>query len=136
MSRVLRSEMNEALFIDYVDTEWCLRCARAGISVTVDPRVRMTHSIGDSMIELPGFRVPVHSPERRYYRVRNAFLLLRYTHVPKLMCLSEICFGFVHQFLLVLRGHRRSEYLKLYFRAVIDGLRGRAGRYRKSALQR
>ena len=64
--------MDESLFIDYVDTEWCLRCFSHGIKVRVNPRAVMHHSIGDNSISFLGFNIPVHSPVRRYYRVRNS----------------------------------------------------------------
>ncbi|WP_304641374.1 glycosyltransferase family 2 protein [Pseudomonas sp.] len=118
---------DEALFIDYVDTEWCLRCARAGHLVRVDPRARMEHAIGEHSYRIGPFRVPVHSPRRRYYRVRNAFLLARMVHVPALMWMTEIASAAVHQLVLIIRDGRRGDYFRYYFLAVLHGMRGRTG---------
>ncbi|WP_150306226.1 glycosyltransferase family 2 protein [Pseudomonas saliphila] len=119
--------LDEGLFIDYVDTEWCLRCARAGFKVRINPKVSMRHSIGDSVRGLAGFKVPVHSPERRYYRVRNALLLFRYPHVPSRMLVREVVVGFVQQCLLVVMEPRRKDYARYYIAAIRDGLKGRNG---------
>lgn len=80
--------MDEELFIDYVDTEWCLRCLNYGILVHIIPDIEMVHAIGDKSVKICGINIPIHSPVRRYYRVRNAFLLLR-----KIMCLFYSLLG-------------------------------------------
>lgn len=119
--------MDERLFIDYVDTEWCLRCARLGWFVRIKPQARMAHSIGERTVRLGPFRMPIHGPARRYYRIRNAFLLLRYPHIPLLMCLREIAIGLVHQLVHVMYTKHRMAHIRIYLRAVSDGLRGVSG---------
>jgi rhamnosyltransferase len=121
--------MDERLFIDYVDTEWCLRCASQGIAILVDPAARLSHSIGARALSLGRFKVPVHDPARRYYRIRNAFLLLRYPHVPLRMTLREILFGLVHTCLLAVSRGSARRHAGFYLRAVADGLRDRGGPY-------
>ncbi|UCP00012.1 glycosyltransferase family 2 protein [Metapseudomonas lalkuanensis] len=116
--------MRDDLFIDYVDTEWCLRARSAGYVLYAVPKARMFHSIGDKIIRLFVWRVPVHSPHRRYYRVRNAFILLTFPHVPILLALREVVQGIAHQLLLVAtQAGRRLEYLFKGFTAVKSGLR-------------
>lgn len=122
--------MDSRLFIDYVDTEWCLRCARLGWLVRISPQAQMLHSIGEQVLKIGRFRVPIHTPERRYYRIRNAFLLLRYTHVPTLMCIQEIVVGFAHQLVHVLLTKHKQAHVRFYLQAVWDGIRGAAGPYR------
>ncbi|EJG1990349.1 TPA: rhamnosyltransferase [Vibrio parahaemolyticus] len=122
--------MSDELFIDYVDTEWCLRCAKHDYQILVIPSAVMYHSIGDSSFSLLGFNIPKHSPLRRYYRVRNSFFLLRQRHVPKLMAIREVAFSIVHQLLLVSAGKgERRKYLKFLFFGVFDGIKGRFGAY-------
>lgn len=120
--------MNEALFIDYVDTEWCLRCRDSGYLVKINPDAKMLHSIGDRSISFFGFNIPVHSPTRRYYRVRNAFLMLRLSHIPKLLVLREIFFGLAHQVIITFNADSKLEYLKYYLKGCWDGILGRGGR--------
>ncbi|HFR6094685.1 TPA: rhamnosyltransferase, partial [Shigella flexneri] len=87
--------MDEELFIDYVDTEWCLRCLNYGILVHIIPDIEMVHAIGDKSVKICGINIPIHSPVRRYYRVRNAFLLLRKNHVPLLLSIREVVFSLI-----------------------------------------
>lgn len=111
--------MDETLFIDYVDTEWCLRMHAHGYNVYITPNVVMKHEIGDAHIQLLGVVVPVHSPWRRYYRVRNGFYLFKMKHIPKLLAMREITFALIHQILLYVNS-KNKEYVKIYFRAVYD----------------
>lgn len=121
--------MDEGLFIDYVDTEWCLRCAAQGIRVKVDPAVRMRHAVGDDCLRLAGFLLPVHSSKRRYYRVRNAFLLWCKPWVPRWMLIRDIVTAFIHQGILAVHaGRGAGAYLRSYCEGVADGLRGRTGK--------
>jgi rhamnosyltransferase len=120
--------MNAAMFIDYVDTEWCLRCFAHGYTVRVDPQVTMRHSIGDRTISLGRFKVPIHSSLRRYYRIRNSFMLLRLAHVPKLLALREIAFSVIHQLLILMVVSPRTPYVTIALRALWHGLRNRSGR--------
>lgn len=119
--------MDERFFIDYVDTEWCLRCMREGISIRVNPRASMLHSIGDQSLRFPFFVVPVHSPIRRYYRIRNSFLLLRLRHVPLLYSLREIALNHFHQLVILLFLRGRYQYLRYYALAIRDGIKGVTG---------
>lgn len=114
--------MDDGLFIDYVDTEWCLRCFSENILVHIIPQAKMIHSIGDNSFNVFGFCVPVHSAVRRYYRVRNSFHLLRYKHVPKLLAFREIIFCFVHSLILIFKQKNKKEYLYSFLSGIRDGI--------------
>ncbi|MBF7993294.1 glycosyltransferase family 2 protein [Rahnella laticis] len=115
--------MDEALFIDYVDTEWCLRGCSLGYTFYAIPDVKMKHAIGDDNIKFLKWRIPVHSPFRRYYRIRNSFYLLKLPHVPKIMAIREIVFSMVHQTILILSRKDTKNHIKSFIRGVSDGLR-------------
>ncbi|MGC9402643.1 glycosyltransferase family 2 protein [Vibrio genomosp. F10 str. 9ZC157] len=114
--------MEESLFIDYVDTEWCLRARKLGYPILVDPSLVMEHEIGTNNLKLLRWRVPVHSAARRYYRIRNSFFLFNYSHVPKLTSLREIVFSIVHQVFLVIFTEEKIGHFKSLIRGVRDGL--------------
>lgn len=114
--------MDETLFIDYVDTEWCLRAGKQGYPILVEPRLVMEHEIGTNNFKFFRWRIPVHSAARRYYRIRNSFFLLRYSHVPKLTSLREVIFSIVHQAFLVVFTDEKVAHLKSLVRGVKDGL--------------
>jgi rhamnosyltransferase len=73
--------MREDLFIDYVDTEWCLRAKKKGYLCIGSCTVKMQHSIGDDSALLLGRRFTIHSPLRHYYLMRNAIALYLYTNL-------------------------------------------------------
>ena len=128
--------MDEKLFIDYVDTEWCLRCAKHGISIRVDPSIVMIHSIGDYSIKLFSFNIPIHSPVRRYYRIRNSLYLLRLSHVPKILAIREVIFSIVHQIIIIAISRDRKNYVSALFRAVFDGLANKNGKLKVESFDR
>jgi len=117
--------MDERFFIDYVDTEWCLRAHAKGYVIFVNPQVKMQHAIGDNSLKLFRWRVPVHSAFRRYYRIRNAFFLLKMPHVPTLLAVREITFNLVHQMVLILFGQNKLAYVRSLWRGLKDGLNGK-----------
>lgn len=116
--------MRENYFIDYVDTEWCIRAESLGYKNYVSSKTIMQHAIGDNILQFRWFNVPVHSPFRRYYRVRNALYLLRESHVPILLVLREMVFNLIHQIILVCYCDRKVEYVKSYLSGLKDGLFG------------
>jgi rhamnosyltransferase len=120
--------MNEDYFIDFVDTEWSLRCRAKGIPIRVIPSAIMKHSIGDKSIDLKFMRIFIHSPLRSYYKVRNSFLFYRCRHVPFLFGMKEIVSALVHNFLIVFIVSGKWDYMKIYFQAIRDGLLGRVGK--------
>jgi rhamnosyltransferase len=70
----------EALFVDGVDTEFCLRLRRSGFAVLRGCRPLMRHRIGASQPRRVLGRVLQcnnHPPSRRYYVARNRIHLAR-----------------------------------------------------------
>lgn len=70
-------EMEEELFIDYVDTEWCLRATDKGYSLFGVGSAQMQHSLGDRLTTLFGRSHPVRCSLRYYYLIRNGIWVLR-----------------------------------------------------------
>ncbi len=76
--------MDEALFIDKVDTEWCIRAASRGYKLAGVPAAVLSHSLGESSLRVwwGGWKhVATHRPFRYYYIVRNSALLTRRHYV-------------------------------------------------------
>ena len=120
--------LDEDLFIDYVDTEWCLRCRSYGIPIRVVPTAVMKHEIGSKTIRCGPLTVSVHSPSRCYYQIRNSLLLFRKSHIPSLFALREVIATLVSRALLLLFVESRVNYMRAYAGALSDGMRGIAGR--------
>ncbi|MES2823711.1 MAG: glycosyltransferase family 2 protein [Pseudomonadota bacterium] len=66
----------EKLFIDYVDTEWCLRAKAKGFILLGVGAALMRHNLGDSYLTFFSKRIPQHSALRHYYLMRNGTWLL------------------------------------------------------------
>lgn len=128
--------MDEELFIDRVDTDWCLRAKAKGYQAFIAPTAHMCHQLGEKRLRVWFGRwrfVPVHSPVRHYYMFRNSVLLYSRPHIPLSWILADLSsllgialFGIICmplrtiRFMYILRGLR-------------DGLRGRAGRLETSS---
>ncbi|PXW23669.1 glycosyltransferase family 2 protein [Paraburkholderia caballeronis] len=94
--------MDDALFIDFVDLEWCARARAKGYSVLGLPALRMRHSLGGEPVRIFGRAYPGHSALRHYYMFRNAVALIRRNYLPW--------------------SWKSTELVKLPFRLVIYGL--------------
>jgi len=75
-------EMDERLFIDYVDIEWGLRAKRLGYRTFGIGSARMSHALGDAVVPFWGRRIPLHSPLRHYYLFRNRVWLYQQKTMP------------------------------------------------------
>ena len=121
----------EEFFIDYVDTDYCLRCRAAGRLIAVSSAARLAHSFGarDRRRWCGLTFVPTnHSPRRHYYIARNRLAMIRrhgLKHVHWLL------FDLVTAGLLLVRvlavEERKMTKLQAMIRGTIDGLRGRLG---------
>lgn len=118
----------DEFFIDYVDTEWCLRAANMGILTHICKNAVMQHSIGDDVIDLKWIKAPVHSPYRRYYRIRNAFLLFGKPHIHKRLALRETLFAIAHNLILICCCSGKKDYFKFMLLGIFDGIRRRSGK--------
>ena len=70
----------EYLFIDYVDHDFCAKCAKAGIKILRINRVALLHELGKGQHKrLFGKQLTIlnHSPMRKYYIVRNRLIYMK-----------------------------------------------------------
>jgi rhamnosyltransferase len=120
--------MREDLFIDYVDTEWCLRAKQMGYRCVGACRVEMQHSIGDEYATLFGRRFTLHSPLRHYYLMRNAVALYSRSNLPLQWKVADgirlICKFFIYSIL----GKPRNTHIKMMLYGLWHGAIGRMGK--------
>ena len=83
----------------------------------------MRHTIGDDVIRFMNINVPVHSAFRRYFRVRNLFYMKKMPYIPKNIVTRLMITNFIHQFLLILLRKNKVDYIKYYFKALMDGIK-------------
>jgi rhamnosyltransferase len=119
--------MEARLFVDYIDVEWCLRAAGLGWTCHGVAGARMEHALGDEPLDVLGRRLPVRSPARHYYTVRNAVWLIQRSALPRrwkrVETLRMICFAAIYVFW----APQRSRHARAMWRGLQDGLRERMG---------
>jgi rhamnosyltransferase len=71
--------MNEKLFIDYVDFEWCWKAIALGYEIFTISDLIINHDLGDDAIMVLGRQVTVRNDIRYYYMIRNGCYLARYS---------------------------------------------------------
>jgi len=121
---------DESLFIDHVDTEYCLRALLCNVPVYIVPSLVLLHRIGTRhRHQLGPFEVTTmnHPAFRRYYSARNAMqLALQYglrlpvAVVPNLLTLWQIV-------QIVLLEKHKLDKLNAIALGLIDGLFARMG---------
>lgn len=78
--------MNESLFIDYVDFEWCWKINKAGYKILCLPQMKISHNLGSGVVSVGAKKISEHSSLRYYYITRNTFYLsLHSKYIPLLM---------------------------------------------------
>jgi len=81
---------NEALFIDWVDLEWCWRSVSMGYKVIGCGDVVIQHALGDEVVSFFGKKIIIRSSFRHYFMIRNAIYLSLYSDYLTLPMRSEV----------------------------------------------
>lgn len=121
--------MDDDLFIDSVDNEYCWRIRKNGFLVIKNNDALLAHKLGDGKQKILGFlNVGVPSPIRHYYQIRNTLLLARRNYVPtywKYSMLVKVVFKlFVYPFTLN-KGFERFKYI---LKGIKHGILGKSGK--------
>ena len=113
--------MNEDLFIDYVDVEWCFRAQDLGYGVYVSPSARMKHVIGDTRGSFFGRSISIHSPLRRYYLTRNSLFMLNSKYIPVGYKIRETFLNIFRILILLITQKNKLNYIRSFFWGFHDG---------------
>ena len=124
---------NEALFIDHVDTEYCLRCVNHGYKILEIHDAILEHNLGAPTQHKLLWTTPIttnHSVLRRYYNARNG------VYVYKKFLFTQPVWVFKHAYIylkaiivLMLFEGGRGEKLMAICRGIVHGLFGKLGKY-------
>jgi len=116
--------LEERMFIDNVDLEWCFRAAARGYRCFGIFAAKMRHALGDRTVALAGGRLVlhVHSPPRLFYMTRNRIWLYRRGYVPAGWKFADLP-RFVAKFVLYMAFvSPRRENLRHFCRGIVAGL--------------
>lgn len=118
--------MDEGLFIDNVDLEWCFRAARRGYALFGICAARMLHHQGAARREVPGLPrgIVVHPPARLFYMMRNRVLLYRRPTTPRRWIAQDLPRVLVKLLLFSLLVSPRRTNLRSMLAGLRAGLRG------------
>lgn len=119
--------MDDDLFIDFVDLEWCVRARSRGYTVLGAPGLRLAHELGGEPVRVFGRQYPSHSPVRHYYLFRNAVALIKRSYIPWTWKSTELV---KFPFRLAIYGlflQPRLSHLRMAFVGIWHGLTGRMG---------
>jgi rhamnosyltransferase len=122
--------MDEGLFIDGVDFEWCFRASGRGLGIFAVPAARLLHSLGDRRhrVWLFGHRqILQHDPTRLYFVVRNALLMARRAYIPAGWVLYSLRLTVKRLVAFGLLVPPRGSNLRMMLAGVRDGILGRTG---------
>lgn len=122
---------DESLFIDYVDFDYCLRVKRQGYRILLIDSVPLVHHLGKlEAHRLLGFPVTIksHRPWRRYYIMRNRFLMYRrYGLSFPGWALVDFGWLFLDLTKILLFEDQKVAKLRNVFKGIVHGLLGRTG---------
>ncbi|MEH7354721.1 glycosyltransferase family 2 protein [Neobacillus drentensis] len=119
--------MEEDLFIDLVDYEWCWRAEKMGYSTYVTKEVKMAHRLGEDRYHFLGKSIGVPSPIRHYYQFRNTLIMFNRSYVPlnfKIKYMLILPFKF---FFFTLFVKPRAIRFRMISKGVMDALKGVKG---------
>jgi rhamnosyltransferase len=121
--------MDEGLFIDNIDVEWCLRAQSRGYRVYGVCAASMTHHLGDAWVPVLGGRAHVtrRRPVRLYFMMRNHVAMYRRRYAPRTWLFDELLRAVVKFFVFAALVPPRRQHLRFMARGVRDGVRGRTG---------
>ena len=120
--------MKESLFIDMVDTEWCIRAKRQGYDSYVAPRIIMRHSIGDEFVSVGQRKVNLHSDFRNYFIVRNSVYVVLYEQISLNFKVAQLTRVPLYILFYSYHSKRRLYSLGLLTKAVVDGISKNMGK--------
>jgi rhamnosyltransferase len=127
---------DEDYFIDYVDTDFCLKCRASSIDIYVSPEAVMRHPISDKLTDYKFMRGFQYDGVRIYYQVRNSFLFFRKGYVPKLFAFREICSQIIHFVVIGILSRKPLLYYTTIFLGIKDGILNVKGKVLRNKLNK
>jgi rhamnosyltransferase len=123
--------MDDPLFIDFVDLEWCARARARGFVLLGLPSLRLTHELGGEPVRVFGRIYPGHSALRHYYLFRNAIVLMKRGYLPLSWKSTELVKLPVRIVIYGCFMKPRIQHLSMAMLGIVHGICGRLGALRR-----
>ncbi len=117
----------DALFIDYVDIEWCLRLRSRGWKMFGVGDAHLMHSIGEGVKRIGRRQVAWHGPLRHYYIFRNAVFLQHLPYIYRLWKISDVWQLLKKFVFFALVARPRGVHVRAMVLGIRDGWHGQLG---------
>lgn len=114
--------MEEELFIDGVDSEWCWRAMSKGYRLFVDEDIHLEHMLGLGNKTVAGKTISVTPPHRMYYMYRNYLRLCQRNYVPTRWKWHNGVKYMLKAIYYPLFGGDKAAYIHHIWRGIKDGL--------------
>lgn len=119
--------MRADFFIDWVDTEWCLRAGQMGYRFYGVCAALLEHNLGDRVAKVLGREIPLHAPWRHYYQSRNFLLMLRSLNVGAAIKFHMAYRQFKRFIVFSTLVPSRWRYFRMWILGAWHGICGRSG---------
>jgi rhamnosyltransferase len=120
--------MNENLFIDWVDLEWCWRAIKNGFKILGNANITISHVLGDKSINLGYRTINLRSPVRNYYITRNCiYLAINSKQIDLYHRINLLIKSFRYMVAFPLLTGDFWQNLELQMKALKDGVAGQLG---------
>lgn len=121
--------MDERLFIDYVDQEFCWRLTSNGYKILAVPSIVITHSLGERQKTILGREITIWNDIRFHYLIRNAIFLATHSEFlvfnERMKLMHDALYGWcVNYFLL----NHNLKSIGFIFTAIFNGLFKKLGK--------
>lgn len=120
--------MEEDLFIDNVDHEWCWRAASKGYRIYMTNKALLAHNVGQYSKKIGRFQIIKSAPFRSYYKFRNNLILMCRGYVPfkwKIKTISNMFFEYI--FNLISFKNYGDGWIKFSSLGICDAIKGKRG---------
>lgn len=128
--------MKEEFFIDWVDTEWCLRANFKGFRILQVPTVCIQHKLGNSSVKFFNWNILRHNYIRRYYIFRNGLYMLFYykdMNIKVRIFLAKIMLNILIKNLIVSKNKFAEIYNK--YCAFVDAAKKQLGPLKRKLIE-
>lgn len=122
--------MDNKLFIDYVDFEYCWRAKKFGYSTHLIKDAKIFHHHGQGQVKLLFglINILIEDPIRSYYSSRNLLLLIRRDYVPKIWIILNLFRLLLKIFTIPLMPGYMSKRYKYILKGIYDALKNKSGK--------
>lgn len=121
--------LDDGLFIDAVDWEYCWRLKKNGYLSIRDNSIFLAHRVGNGKKKIFGnIKISAPSPLRHYYQSRNLILLSKRNYVPLYWKLSNVIKISLKLPLFLFFWDDGIERFKFIIKGIKDGFRGKEGK--------